>query len=505
MNINEWKRLQNGSDIRGVALEGINGDKINLTSEVATTLGRSFAAWLNNYGAGTKKVAVGNDSRISGLKLKKAFIQGLSESGYEVLDCGLASTPAMFMTTLDPDLRVEGGVMLTASHLPFNRNGMKFFTRKGGFDKGNITDLLQIAAQGDFITGSAEGSIQTMDFISEYAGFLVETIRKGVNDSNHYDTPLAGLKIIVDAGNGAGGFFADKVLVPLGANVKGSQFLEPDGRFPNHVPNPEDADAMKSIGKAVIRTKADLGIIFDTDVDRAAIVDAEGKAINRNDLIALISSIVLEEQPGSVIVTDSITSAGLKHFIEDSLGGIHHRFKRGYKNVINESMRLNKEGKESWLAIETSGHAALRENNFMDDGAFLVAKLLIQMAKMNQKGKTLDSLIQKLQRPVEEREFRMKLTCPDYAEYGNLILDKMAVQVEKISDWTPERPNYEGIRVKCQGKSEDGWFLLRLSLHDPLMPLNVESNVEGGVAVIVRKLKRLLDTFKSLDNSPLYL
>ena len=94
---------------------------------------------------------------------------------------------------------------------------------------------------------------------------------------------------------------------------------------------------MDSICDAVRREKADLGIIFDTDVDRAAIVDAEGNAINRNDLIALISSVILEEHPASVIVTDSITSAGLKTFIEDHLGGIHHRFQRGYKNVINEA------------------------------------------------------------------------------------------------------------------------------------------------------------------------
>jgi phosphomannomutase len=262
---------------------------------------------------------------------------------------------------------------------------------------------------------------------------------------------------------------------------------------------------MDAICQAVIREQADLGIIFDTDVDRAAIVDAQGHAINRNDLIALIASVVLEEHPGSVIVTDSITSAGLNWFITHQLKGVHHRYKRGYKNVINESLRLNEEGTESWLAIETSGHAALKENHFLDDGAYLVAKLLIKMASMHRQGKTLDSLIDKLPRPIEEKEFRMKLTCPDYTDYGNLVLEKMAGLIEKISGWTLEQPNYEGIRVKCQGQGEDGWFLLRLSLHDPLMPLNVESNMAGGVAVIIKKLKRLLDVFKSLDNSTLYL
>jgi phosphomannomutase len=404
----------------------------------------------------------------------------------------------MFMTTITEKLGVEGGVMLTASHLPFNRNGMKFFTEKGGFDKGNVSDLLKIASKEDFIVSETKGSVQKIDFISDYANFLVETIRMGVNDPAKYKTPLAGLKIIVDAGNGAGGFFAGKVLEPLGADISGSQFLNPDGRFPNHVPNPEDREAMDSICSAVIREKADLGIIFDTDVDRAAIVDAEGNAVNRNDLIALISSVILEEHPGSVIVTDSITSSGLNWFITKHLKGVHHRFKRGYKNVINESLRLNAEGVESWLAIETSGHAALKENHFLDDGAYLVAKLLIQMAKMNHQGQSLSSLIEILPHPLEEGEFRLTIRTKEFGSYGKEVLEQLAELIEKEGDWSPETPNHEGIRVNCSGEDEEGWFLLRMSLHDPVMPLNVESNVRGGVKAITRRLLKLLRTFEHL-------
>jgi phosphomannomutase len=494
----DWLKLQNGSDIRGVALEGVRDERVNLSSEVAMKLGKAFAAWLEKNGQGLKKVAVGMDSRISGKKLKKAFISGLSASGFDVLDCGLASTPAMFMTTIRESLGVEGAVMLTASHLPFNRNGMKFFTERGGFDKKNISDLLQIASRGNFLEAETEGKVQEIDFITDYANFLVETIRKGVNDPAHFSTPLSGLKIIVDAGNGAGGFFAGKVLEPLGADTAGSQFLNPDGRFPNHVPNPEDKEAMDSICSAVLREQADLGIIFDTDVDRAAIVDAEGNAINRNDLIALISSVILEEHPGSLIVTDSITSSGLNWFITEHLKGVHHRFKRGYKNVINESLRLNAEGKDSWLAIETSGHAALKENHFLDDGAYLVAKLLIQMAKMKQKGQTLSSLIELLPRPEEEGEFRLKIRAKDFADYGAVVLEKLAGLIEKEEGWSPEIPNYEGIRVNCSAGDENGWFLLRMSLHDPVMPLNVESNVSGGVKNIAGRLHKLLRAFKHL-------
>lgn len=499
LSLKQLKKLQNGSDIRGVALQGVAGEEVNLTPDVAKLLGSSFAEWLRRKNHGDGKVAVGTDSRISGPALKKAFVLGLLEEGFDVLDCGLASTPAMFMTCIREGLGVSGGVMLTASHLPFNRNGMKFFTSKGGFDKNNVSDLLQIASEKKAFAGSEAGQVEVIDFISDYAQFLVETIRQGVNDPDQYERPLNGMKIIVDAGNGAGGFFAGKVLDPLGADISGSQFLDPDGRFLNHVPNPEDKVAMASICEAVLREKADLGIIFDTDVDRAALVDSEGKALNRNVLIALISTVILEEHPGSVIVTDSITSAGLKWFIEDHLAGKHHRFQRGYKNVINESIRLNNEGSESWLAIETSGHAALKENHFLDDGAYLVAKLLIQAARMNRQGKKLGDLVAPLPLPVEEGEYRLKIRSGDFAAYGSYVLEQMGKKVESEAGWSPETPNFEGLRISCTAEDETGWFLLRMSLHDPVMPLNIESSVEGGVDHIRKRLIKLLSGFNHLD------
>ena len=170
--------------------------------------------------------------------------------------------------------------------------------------------------------------------------------------------------------------------------------------------NPEDENAMNSLQNAVKKNNADLGIIFDTDVDRAAAVDKNGESINRNRLIALIATIILKEHPGSYIVTDSITSDGLTEFIEKNLGGHHCRFKRGYKNVINEAIRLNQIGQECYLAIETSGHAALKENYFLDDGAYLVTKLLIMAAQMRLKGiENLLHLISGLHEAIESKEY----------------------------------------------------------------------------------------------------
>jgi len=499
MEIN-WKKLQNGSDIRGVAMEGIAGENANLTTEVVETLGKAFAFWLKDKYEGNISVAIGMDSRLSGPSLKKAFSDGLVEQSVNVVDCGLASTPAMFMATLSSKIKVEAGVMLTASHLPFNRNGLKFFTNKGGLEKNDISEILEIASSVTFKNQNKVGIINNYDLISEYSQILVQKIRASVNHPN-FDKPLEGLKIIVDAGNGSGGFFAHQVLVPLGANIEGSQFLDPDGSFPNHIPNPEDSKAMESICQAVKQSNADFGIIFDTDVDRSAVVDKNGNAINRNTLIALISAIILDEHPGTSIVTDSITSEGLSWFIKDKLKGTHHRFKRGYKNVINEAIRLNNENKPSWIAIETSGHAALKENYFLDDGAYLVAKLLVKLAQLKLKNLQLTDLIKDLPQPLESEEYRLSIKIPEFAKYGQSVIEKITKLVGSTSNWQAEPNNYEGIRVKCLNKDEKGWFLVRMSLHDPIIPINIESDVIGGAKTIKGKLKNMLVGFGDLDLS----
>ena len=329
----DWKKLQNGSDIRGVAIAGVPNEDVNLTATIALTLGQAFATWLSqqqNKPTAALIISVGRDSRLSGSELMQAVMEGISSLGCQVYDFAIASTPAMFMSTITDGFNCDGAIMLTASHLPFNRNGLKFFTAQGGLEKKDITDILALAARNEFDTTNAIGKITAHDFISIYAQQFVDKIRAAVSHPNHYEQPLKGLKIIVDAGNGAGGFYANKVLEPLGADTTGSQFLDPDGTFPNHVPNPEDKVAMASICEAVIRHQADFGIIFDTDVDRSAAVDQFGKELNRNRLIALISAIILKEHPQSTIVTDSITSDGLAKFITADLGGTHHRFKRGY-------------------------------------------------------------------------------------------------------------------------------------------------------------------------------
>ncbi|MDE6867530.1 MAG: phosphomannomutase/phosphoglucomutase, partial [Clostridia bacterium] len=298
--------------------------------------------------------------------------------------------------------------------------------------------------------------------------------------------------------NGAGGFFADKVLKPLGADTAGSQFLAPDGTFPNHAPNPEDKQAIKSLSSAVVKHGADLGIIFDTDVDRAGAVDCGGGEINRNRLIALLSAMLLKDKSG-VIVTDSVTSDGLTSFIE-GLGGKHLRYKRGYKNVIDKCNEINASGGYSPLAIETSGHAAFLENYMLDDGAYLVAKLLISLSNAKD-GEKITDLISDLPEAVECDEIRLTFNekSTDFKKEGAKIIEDLKTAAQSSGDTSLAPDNYEGARINFAKGAGDGWLLLRQSVHDPVIPVNFESNTLGGNKLMAKKLLEFLQRYDFLN------
>ena len=493
----DYKKLQNGSDIRGISLPGANGEEPNLTETECRRLTLAFLRRLSEktgapYNALT--VSIGHDSRITGPALKDTAADAMASCGAKVLDCGLASTPAMFMSTIFPGYGCDGAIMITASHLPYNRNGFKYFDKSGGLNKEDISEIISYAEAGETPEPEGKGTVITADLMAAYCDFLKAKIKDGVSSVN-FDKPLAGLKIIVDAGNGAGGFFADDVLAPLGAGVSGSLYLKPDGTFPNHAPNPEDSRALKDISAAVLAYGADFGLIFDADVDRCAAVDARGREISRNGIVAMAAALIAEEHPGTTVVTDSITSDQLTDFLVKRLGLKHHRFKRGYRNVINEAIRLNNEGTDCQLAIETSGHAAFKENFFLDDGAYLAAKMVIAAAKLAADDKTLDSLVSELEAPAEAKEIRLPIKSDDFGRVADEILKRLREFVSAQPGMRIVQPNYEGIRISFDKEHGDGWCLLRKSLHDPLMPLNIESNVKGGCDRILQLLEPVLHQF----------
>ncbi len=513
MEKQSFSELQNGSDIRGVAMPGVPGEDVNLTPDIIRSIASAFTVWMCNV---TKKnadelaIAMGHDSRLSGPEIKTIMEMRFRSLGVRVLDVGMASTPAMFMSTIFPEFDCDGAIMITASHLPKNRNGFKFFTKNGSFEKSNIKELLSVA-QGLYRTRKIDddeivphrdtGIILVEDLMKSYSAFLRDMIKKEVGTvlSPDSEKPLKGLHIVVDAGNGSGGFYANDVLAPLGADISGSQYLDPDGEFPNHEPNPENKEAMASIKKAASKNNSDLGLIFDTDVDRSSAVDSKGVDISRNSIIALAAALIAEKYPGTTVVTDSITSTGLTEFLTITLGLKHHRFKRGYKNVINEAKRLNEEGVDSQLAIETSGHAAFKENVFLDDGAYLATKIVIKAAFLKSEGKGIEELLSDLKMPAEAVEYRLRLNSEAYGPYGDKILSDLINWVPDQEGLDLTEPNYEGVRIDFSGKYGNGWALLRKSLHDPIMPLNIEAENIGGVKAMGRKLLEFLSEYETLD------
>lgn len=497
MSVNGYLKFKSGSDIRGIGI-GDGSESLYMNDEFVSRCAVAFAEFLSNRSGVEKsslKIAIGHDSRLSAQRISEALIRGFLSCGVSVFDCGLSSTPAMFMAVLGLDC--DGSVQITASHHPGDRNGLKFFTGNGGLDSKDIEFILKTAENA--CVGEPSGEPVCVNFIDSYASHLRSVICKETGKSEA-EKPLSGMKIMVDAGNGAGGFYADKVLKPLGADVSSSINLEPDGSFPAYVPNPESSVMVESASKQVLKSGADFGILFDTDVDRAGCILGDGTQLNRNRLIALISAVILEKEPGATIVTDSVTSSGLAEFIS-AHGGKHLRFKRGYRNVINKQIELNESGINCPLAIETSGHAALKENYYLDDGAYLVTKLVIKAAQLRTKGDGLESFISDLKEPKEEKELRFKINLDDFKAYGEEIIAQLKAQAEFCDGWCTEKENFEGIRINTDKQNGDGWFLLRLSVHDPIMVLNCESDSLGGAQTMLDILKDFLSQYDKLDLS----
>ena len=487
----DYCKLKSGTDIRGKAM----GDDAVLTADAVRDFARAFALWLTKRtGKERCKIAIGRDSRLTGGMFADAVISALRPAGQDIIDCGLFSTPAAYTVTQLPSVMADGSIMITASHHPKEINGLKFFTADGGVNSAELDEIISLAEAGESIGGEAHSTVVRRECLRLYSNMLADVIRKGTG----LYLPLKNMKIAVDAGHGAGGFFATNVLAPLGADVSCSQFLTPDGNFPAHSPNPENKEAMDSLRTRVLSTGADLGVIFDADVDRCAIVAHDGTEINRCSLIALASAVVLSETPGATIVTDSVTTEGLRAFIE-SKGGVQLRFKRGYRNPINAAKRLNDMGIDAPIAIESSEHAAFREHYFLDDGAYFITKILVVMSALRRKKQNLTDLIADLHKPLEEADIRLKFTDDGWRGTAEKIVSRLTALSERLL--TVSNDNYEGVRAYLN--NADGYFIVRTSVHDPVLPIYIEADKRGGTLKIAKFLYSFLSGFRGLDCAPL--
>ena len=475
-------------DVRGIARSDAD---VPILPDSVYYIGAAFRSWLGS----ADPIAVGRDPRLSSQSLATAFCQGA-----DACDAGPATTPAMLEALLGPTATFSGSVMVTASHLPGEWNGLKLFSRQlgRGLNKKEVKQVMELAVQ--LGTDATRGSPDALLPVPVLDGYMVGYIEKlkaavrsasGTGDSAA--EPLRGMRVCVNPGNGAGGFFAAAVLAPLGADTRSSLHLEPDGTFPNHMPNPEERAHEEATTAAVAASGAEVGVMLDTDVDRCGLIDgmrSPPEPVNKNRLIALCSRVALEAAGGAgVIVTDPVTSAGMGRYIA-GCGGAHDRYKMGYRNVIDRAA-------ETWpepalLAIETSGHSAWRDNSFVDDGTYTAARLIGRLARARREQQDprlglLDLVGDALQEPRESIKVKMAVASglggvPD-AEVA--LCAALRRTAERTAGWTIEPVNHDGLRCAV---GSTGWLIIRGSLHEPSVSVQTESDEEGGTAAICRQL-----------------
>jgi len=487
-------------------------------------------------------ICVGRDPRVHGVTLADAMCRGIeSVKGVKAVYTGLASTPSMFefcRTGTINDHKIDGSVMVTASHLPEDRNGFKFYTKKNGGLTGTDIDKLTDTATSNLrewfdvgimpptsgVGGEAVYCSSWVNFMPHYVSGLRDTIIMEASSTSTApsEKPLSGLRIVLNAGNGSGYIF-NEILKDLGADVSHSINLTPDGTFSKDfgVPNPESKAMIKATTKVCEEAKADIGIMLDTDADRCGFVvcrnskntgssTATYEALNRNRLIALLSVILKSSSPGCTVVTDSVTSEGLSKFLTEDLGLDHVRYLKGYANVIGKAKEITESGEAiAEMAIETSGHCAMRENGYLDDGTYTAAKvigLLARVAKDNEESSDsvghvgLLDLISDLVEMQEVEELRLSVvdgTILSTERIFNDLANEIMMGASSKEGWEVDLENLEGVRVR--NGADGSFFMLRKSLHDPVISLQVEGSSVDNVRASV--ILPLLDIIKSVGLS----
>lgn len=346
-----------------------------------------------------------------------------------------------------------------------------------------------------------------VDYMPYYAASLTQAIQQETSSSGgSIEKPLQGLKIVLNSGNGSGAFFYE-VLKNLGADVSASMGVEHDSTFPRGVPNPESKAMVEDTIRVCQETKADLGIMLDTDADRSGFIVpglTSYEPLNRNRLIALLGVIFSESSPGCTFVTDSVTSEGLEDFLQNKLGLVHVRYLKGYANVIGKAKEITESGAaNAEVAIETSGHCAMRENDYLDDGTYTAVKVIALLAKVKQNGEQLLDLIADLKEMPETQEFRLLVNDGTLETTGTIfddLISKLETHCQGNLNWAIDSANLEGIRIRTG--TDGGFFMLRKSLHDPLVSVQVEGDsVEQIRELVVGPLVKLLQSEPRLWNN----
>ena len=457
------KKIFRAYDIRGVYGE-------DLTPELALKIGMAFGSLLEPG----LEVAVGRDVRLTGPVLQSALTAGLTAVGCPVADLGLTATPIVYFASIHYGAR--GGVMVTASHNPPQYNGFKL-CRKGvsySYETG-VGEVERRVAEGRFRLQGWEQTASARKFnaLPDYE----ETVLKG----RKLEKPL---KVVLDVGNGSCGF-AGEILEKLGCQVK-MLYDKPDGRFPNHIPNPLLEETLEDLKRAVVEWKADLGIAFDGDGDRVGFVDDRGRTVQNDQAFILYAREVLGRYPGSKIIFNVLSSRTVVGEVE-ALGGKPLMVRVGHSYVHEALLEEN-----APLAGELSGHFYFgREYYGYDDAVYAAVRMVEIVSKAEEK---FSELVDRLPKHASSPEIRVK--CPDEVKFKvvEALKGKLAAQGLKLV-------TIDGVRVETEG----GWGLVRASNTEPALVLRFEASTREKLEEIkgwlLAELKRTLKEFDvSLDS-----
>jgi phosphomannomutase/phosphoglucomutase len=432
-------------DIRGVV------DR-DLTEEAVHLVGKALGTRIRE--AGGRKAAVGRDARLSGPMFAAAMISALRSTGVDVLDLGIVPTPLTYFAAHTAG--VDGICMVTGSHNPPEYNGLKVGLGSATYHGEGIQALRRLAESGKFAEG--EGSLAPYDVVTPYRAFVQQNLALGRRR----------LKVVVDAGNGTGGVVAVPLFEALGFEVV-PLFVEMDGRFPNHHPDPTVEANLEHLKAKVKETGADVGIAYDGDADRVGAVDEKGNVLWGDQIMILFARAVLAEEPGAAIVGEVKCSMSLYDDIARH-GGRAIMWKAGH-SLIKAKMKEEK----ALLAGEMSGHIFFAHRWFgFDDGIYSSARLLELLTRTSA---PLSALLADVPRTESTPELRVD--CPE---------DKKFEVVRRAQEWFKAR--YEAVTVDgVRVVFPDGWGLVRASNTQPLLVLRFEARTRERLEEIERLVR----------------
>jgi phosphomannomutase/phosphoglucomutase len=439
-------------DIRGIA------DR-DLSDEVVRAVGRAFAHKMGERGK--RRIAVGRDVRLSSSRIRAAVIEGLRDQGASVVDVGEVPTPALYFAVMH--LPADAGVMVTGSHNPIEYNGLKLSEGTSSLHGSDITDL-SARAEGLGVL-AARGALEEVAIDEPYMADLTSRIRLGRK-----------LRVVCDPGNGAASILGPRFLRAIGCEVD-AIFAEPDGRFPNHLPDPTVPELMRSLCDRVRETGADLGIGFDGDADRVGAVDETGRLLYGDELLALYAGEVLEARPGSPVIFEVKCSQGLVEWIEKK-GGKPVMWKAGH-SLIKAKMRETR----APLGGEMSGHMFFADEfPGYDDALYGAGRLLRLLAAS---GTPLSARVRELPQSKYVATPELRLDCADSAKFA--IVDAVREHYRTRYDVI----DVDGARVQFG----DGWGLIRASNTQPVLVVRFEAKSQGRLQEIARDVYDVLARF----------